>query len=328
MDSATQENIKLVQNADGNQTTPELTTKRWILYVIITFVLTYAYEFGVIYPVNKGANLQTGNQMLVQLLVGACMFIPAIGVLLTRLITKEGFKNAMLMPHFKGNIKIYLLAYFGPAVLTVLGSALYFLIFPSQFDANCGYLVQIYEASGVDMNAFPMPMAVLMMIQFVQAALLGPILNFITCFGEEWGWRGYMVPKMAEKIKPLPMLLFSGVIWGLWHAPLTALGHNYGVGYAGYPFTGILAMCGFCIVIGIFLSFVTLKTGSCIPAVLGHGAINSIAGIGIYFTTNGGNPFMGPAPTGIIGASAFIVVDILILVFWFCKNKNMQAVGK
>ena len=104
-----------------------------------------------------------------------------------------------------------------------------------------------------------------------------------------------MVPKMAEKIKPIPMLLLSGVIWGLWHAPLTALGHNYGVGYAGFPFTGILAMCGFCIVLGIFLSFVTLKTGSCIPAVLGHGAVNSIVGIGIYFTTNGGNPFVGAA---------------------------------
>ena len=326
MDCTKQENENIVQkengsqNPNGNQTTQDLTTKRWILYVIITFVLTYTFEFGVVYPFYYGVDYGTNNQMRVQILMAACMFIPAIGALLTRLITKEGFQNAMLMPRFKGNIKIYLLAYFGPAVLTVLGSVLYFLIFPSQFDANCGYLVQIYEASGVDMSTFPMPMAVVMLVQFMQAALLGPILNFITCFGEEWGWRGYMVPKMAEKIKPIPMLLLSGVIWGLWHAPLTAIGHNYGVGYAGYPFTGILAMCGFCIMMGIFLAFVTLKTGSCIPAVLGHGALNSIAGIGIYFTTNGGNPFVGPAPTGIIGAAAFIVADILILVFWFCKN--------
>lgn len=300
----------------------DLTTKRVILYIIITFILTYVYEFCVIYPVNSGANLRSSSTAVVQLLVAVCMFFPAIGVLLTRLITKEGFKDAMLWPHFKGNIKIYLLAYFGPAVLTLLGSVIYFLIFPEQFDINCGYLVKIYEAAGTDMSMFPMPMYVLMLIQVIQAALLGPVLNFVTCFGEEWGWRGYMVPKMAEKLKPVPMLLLSGVIWGLWHAPLTALGHNYGTGYAGFPFTGILAMCGFCIVIGIFFSFVTLKTKSCIPAILAHGGINSISAIGIYFTEDGGNTFLGPAPTGIIGASAFIIVDVLIVIFWFCKKQR------
>lgn len=303
----------------------KLTTKRLILYIAITFILTYVYEVCVIYPINNGANLRTEAAVLVQLLVAACMFIPAIGVLLTRLITKEGFQNAMLKPNFKGNIKIYLLAYFGPAVLTILGSVIYFLIFPEQFDPNCGYLMQMLEAAGTDASTVAMPMSTLMIIQTIQAALFGPIMNFVTCFGEEWGWRGYMLPKMAEKMKPIPMLLVSGVIWGLWHAPLTALGHNYGTGYAGYPVTGILAMCGFCLVIGIFLSFMTLKTNSCIPAVLAHGGINSIVSIGIYFTKDGGNAFVGPAPIGIIGGSAFIVVDILILIFWFCKKEKQQV---
>lgn len=298
--------------------------QRWLLYVGITFFLTYAYEFGVIYPLNNGADMGTGSQVLIQLLVAACMFFPAIGVLLTRLLTKEGFANAMLMPHFKGNIRIYLLAYFGPAVLTLLGCGVYFLVFPGQLDLSGSYLAGIYAASGVDMGTLPIPFWLLILVQVIQAMLLGPLLNIITCFGEEWGWRGYMVPKMAEHMKPVPMLLLSGVIWGLWHAPLTALGHNYGVGYAGYPFTGILAMCGFCIVMGIFFSFLTLKTKSCLPAILAHGGINSIAAVGMYLTTDGGNPFIGPAPTGIIGASAFIVVDILLVVFWFCRRPEAE----
>lgn len=34
----------------------------------------------------------------------------------------------------------------------------------------------------------------------------------------------------------------TGVIWGLWHAPAIVMGHNYGMGYAGFPIAGILIM--------------------------------------------------------------------------------------
>jgi len=82
-------------------------------------------------------------------------------------------------------------------------------------------------------------MSVLVLSQAVTGIFLGPVLNFVTCFGEEWGLRGYLLPKMAKKFSLVKMLLIIGVIWGLWHAPLTALGHNYGVGYPGFPFLGI-----------------------------------------------------------------------------------------
>lgn len=304
------------------ETKKTLETKRILIYLGITFVLTYGYCFGVIYSFVKDPVLSATAPQMIQLLVAAVMFFPAIGVLLTRLLTKEGFQNAWLRPHFKGNIKTYLLAYFGPGILTILGAVIYFLIFPENFDATCGYYQQILNAAGAgDVNA--MPASILLAIQTLQALLLGPILNFITCFGEEWGWRGYLLPKMAEKLPAIPMLLVNGVIWGLWHAPLTAIGHNYGVGYPGFPFTGIAAMCCFCIVMGLFLSYVSMKTKSCIPAILGHGAINSIGSIGMYFTTDGGNPFVGPAPTGIIGAIPFLVVAILICIFYFTKKEEI-----
>lgn len=37
----------------------------------------------------------------------------------------------------------------------------------------------------------------LIWIQITVAALLGPLINILTCFGEEWGWRGYLLPKMS-----------------------------------------------------------------------------------------------------------------------------------
>ena len=299
----------------------KLETKRIILYIGITFLLTYGYCFLVLYPLIQGESLSGVPALMTQFLVAAAMFFPAIGVLLTRLVTKEGFKNAWIRPNIKGNVKTYLLAYFGPGILTILGTLLYFMIFRGSFDPECGYMKLTLEAAGTQVEALPMPLSSVLLIQGVQALTIGPVMNFVTCFGEEWGWRGYLLPKMSEKISLIPTLLMNGVIWGLWHAPLTAVGHNYGMGYPGFPFTGILAMCLFCVVMGVFLSYVSLKTKSCIPAVLGHGAINSFAAIGIYFTKDGGNPFVGPAPTGVIGMIPFAVVAVVMV--WRLKKDNI-----
>lgn len=304
----------------------KLETKRILIFLGITFFITYGYCFGVIYPLTNTDNVRLEIDTLTTLLIAVVMFFPAIGVFLTRLITKEGFKHAWLHPHFKRNIKTYLLAYFGPGILTLLGTVLYFLIFPSDFDLEFGFIQASLEASGASAEMYPMPLSTVVIVQALTGFFLGPIMNFFTCFGEEWGWRGYLLPKMSEKLPAIPMLLVNGIIWGLWHAPLTAIGHNYGADYFGFPFTGIAAMCLFCIVMGIFLSYVSMKTESCIPAVLGHGAINSFSGIGMYFTVDGGNPFIGPAPTGIVGAIPFIVVAAIMIVSYFRINKKEDMI--
>lgn len=295
--------------------TKKQTLKQLLLYLLFTFGLTWAYCLLVVYPMANGETLEGVPALATQLLVAAAMFFPAIGVFLTRLITGEGFQNAYLRPNLKKNIRYYLLAWFGPGILTFAGAALYFLLFKGTFDPDCGYMRLTMEASGVPYEAQAVPMNLLMLIQTLQALFLAPALNFFTCFGEEWGWRGYLLPKMSKLLPTVPMLLITGIIWGLWHAPLTIIGHNYGLGYWGFPFTGIAMMCLFCIVLGIFLSYVTLKTGSCIPAILGHGAINGIGAIGIYFTADGGNPFIGPAPTGIIGIIPFAATAIAMSIY-------------
>lgn len=289
----------------------KLETKRIILYLAITFIVTYALEIGLIRPLITGEDQQSA--MLGQSLIGMVMFIPAVAVLLTRLITREGHRNTLLqLPKLKSNLGYYLFAWFGPAILTVIGMALYFLLNPGKFDPGLSNLVKAYENSGVDMTASKLQTT--MLIQIATAFFIGPLVNALNCFGEEWGWRGYLLPKMRNKFKILPMLLINGVIWGVWHAPLTALGHNYGTGYPGFPFTGILAMIVFCIVMGTIFSYITIKTNSCVPAIFAHGGLNSIAAVGIYYTLDGGNPFIGPAPTGIIGGIGFIIVAIVLAV--------------
>ncbi|MCM1089451.1 MAG: CPBP family intramembrane metalloprotease [Butyrivibrio sp.] len=301
------------------------TTKRILIFLGTTFAVTYLYEFLVLYPLVLSD--ETAMQTLGQALLGVVMIFPALGVLVTRLITKEGFKgSSFLLPKTgKRSIKWFVFAWFAPVVFTVVGAGVYFLIYPQRLDLGLSYAGELMAASGVEMSTEMLRNT--MIAQGVMAVLLGPALNIFTCFGEEWGWRGYLLPKMREKLPLFAVLLVNGVIWGLWHAPITALGHNYGTGYPGYPVTGILAMCFFCIVLGVIFSFITIKTGSCIPAALAHGSLNGFASMPIYFTNGKDiNPFVGPAPTGIIGGCAFILCAA-VMAWSLLRGQQKASLG-
>ncbi|HBB20668.1 MAG TPA: hypothetical protein DCZ62_09575, partial [Ruminococcus sp.] len=71
--------------------------------------------------------------------------------------------------------------------------------------------------------------------------------------------------------------ILGGIIWGVWHAPLTIEGHNFGKDYAGYPYAGIALMALFCTLHGIMLMWLVKKTGSVIPAAIFH-AVNNNGG--------------------------------------------------
>ena len=290
--------------------------KRIVVFLAVTFGLTWAYEFGVVYPVSTGA-LTDIPPIAAQLVTGAAMFFPAIGVLITRLVTREGFKNSVIKPkRFRKSAPWFAVAWLGPAILMAIGAAAYFVAFPQDFDPGMSTIVatQQQAAAAAGVEGIPVDqLRTMMIVQLFSAVLIAPVLNIFTTFGEEWGWRGYLVLKMATRMRIVPTLLVTGVIWGLWHAPLTIIGHNYGVGYPGWPFAGIAAMCVFCIVLGIFLTYVTVRTGSCLAAAVGHGAINGFVSAGIMFSVTGGNPFVGPMPVGILGGSAFIVAAAFML---------------
>ena len=289
-------------------------TKRIIIFLVLVFAITFGIEFGVIYPLVEQYGY--GTNATVTLAVAGVMFIPALCVVLTRLITGEGFRNSWIHPHFKGNIKYYLFAWLAPSVLSTIGAVVYYLCFPEQFDPNSGYIMKTMSEVGGELPANMPPLKVLIIGQTITAVLFGPILNFITCFGEEWGWRGYLLPKMAAKIPRTPMLLITGTIWGLWHAPIIAMGHNYGTDYWGYPVVGIAVMCIFCIALGTIFSYLCIKTQSCIPGIIAHGAINSFAGAGLFFAATNDNAILGPTPAGLIGGIGLIVTAIIILVYW------------
>lgn len=295
-----------------------------LVYLAVTFILTYGVEIFVIMPMAGSININLAYAA--QMMIAGVMFIPATGALITRFIMKEKLtkETMMLSINLRGNLKYYGIAWFGVALMIIFGTVLYFLVFPNHFDKDMGYMRAVLEAGG--QSADILQARQFMYVQIAVGILASPFLNFVNCFGEEWGWRGYLLPKLQKCFPVVPALLINGLIWGLWHAPLTVIGHNYGTGYWGYPVTGILAMCLFCVVLGIIFSYVTIKTGSCFPAVLAHGTLNGFSAVGIYFTSleDPYNVFLGPAPTGLVGSAGFILLSgvLLFLLYKEEKQKN------
>lgn len=39
-------------------------------------------------------------------------------------------------------------------------------------------------------------------------------------FGEEFGWRGFALPRMLQNYNPLIAALILGILWSIWHVPL------------------------------------------------------------------------------------------------------------
>lgn len=236
-----------------------------------------------------------------------CMFAPSIAMVLTRLLTKEGFADMKLRLHFKGNLKWYLAAWFGPNLLILAGGVVWFLLNPGTFDPSCSYFAGLM---GMDAKSFQS----LIFAQMAFGILAGPAINFIPALGEEAGWRGYLLPHLLKRMGVRKAMLVSGIIWGLWHAPMIALGHNYGVGYAGYPWLGIGAMTVFCVAVGSFFALLSIKTDSAIPCALAHAGLNAMASICIYFAAGETNPFVGPLPTGIIGGAGFLILAVVLFL--------------
>ena len=92
-----------------------------------------------------------------------------------------------------------------------------------------------------------------------------------------------MMPKLIELMGMPKAIIFGGIIWGLWHAPLTCVGHNFGMDYPGFPYVGIVLMCLFCTALGTVLIYVTIKTNSIWPAAFMHAVNNSVPSVLLLF---------------------------------------------
>lgn len=284
-----------------------------------------AFAFGVAWLVALGIYLAGGLQKTpnaIWILAVGYMGAPALAHILTRIVTREGWQALYLRPNFKLGWLYWLICWFAPAIFTFLGMGVFFALFPQYFDPTLSAVTKLMEANaqlaGQPVSEIDPKLVVIG--QTLASLLIAPIINAIPILGEEFGWRAYLQPKLMP-LGGRKAMVVMGIVWGLWHAPLIAMGHNYGTEYPGAPWAGIFATVWVMFILGTFLGWATLRGGSVWPAVIGHGAFNGIAGIYVFFTQGTPNTLLGPSAAGLIGSWAVAVVALII----FLKRDALES---
>lgn len=285
-----------------------LDRKRILIFLALAFGIAWAGAL-VIYLTGGLASSPFTYLILTVVYMGA----PAIAHVVTRVITHEGWGTLYLRPRLRREWPYWVAAWFAPGVLTIIGMIVFFVIFPRYYDPDLNAVKQMLETQAAltgqpvqDINPW-----MIIVSQTVMALILAPLLNGFATFGEEFGWRAYLQPKLLP-LGGRAAMLAMGVIWGVWHWPLIAMGHNYGLDYPGAPWGGMFMMVWGTLLWGTLLGWLTLRAGSVWPAVIGHAAINGIAALGMLFVQGEPNPLLGPLPVGLIGAVGFTVVALAL----------------
>ena len=252
--------------------------------------------------------------MLMFGLIALSMFFPLVGALAANFACRPDERIDLgWKPRIGQNLRSYLVAWFVPAAISLLGFVVFFALHPQWFDPSMqSYIESTATLAGLSSEqlAANMPPAPVMVAATLAAALtIAPFINMIPAAGEELGWRGMLYPTLAERMSQRSAALVTGAIWGLWHAPAIAMGHNYGMGYAGFPIAGILTMTLMCTAMSCWLSLLRQRSGSVWPCALAHGAFNAIANLGLMFCTCGAT-LLGPNALGLEAGILLIAIGI------------------
>jgi uncharacterized protein len=184
--------------------------------------------------------------------VGLYMFSPLIAVLILHALRGRGGWRALWrdLGADRSGLRGWPFALLVPAALLIAVAL-------AVFAAGIGEFAPPADAP-------PLPLWAL-------AVALHLIIGSVFAFGEEAGWRGYLLPRLTG-LGLAPAMALSGLLHGLWHLPLillTPLYHADGSRWIVLPeFLLLFVLAGF------VYGYLRLATGSLWPAVLLHASFN------------------------------------------------------
>lgn len=254
------------------------------------------------------------------ILGAAYMFVPMIAALVVKqAICKEEVKETLLIS-FKIN-KWFLAAIVIPPLLAIATLGISLLLPDVFLSLDMEGMFARYESQLTPEQMEQMRLSIKLMpihpalMTLIQGLIAGVTVNAVAGFGEELGWRGFLLREF-EGMKFVKASIIMGAIWGIWHAPLILMGHNY----PEHPELGVLMMTIWCILLSPLFNYITIKTKSVIAASVLHGTLNATAGLSILLIMGGTDLTVGV--TGLCGFLALILVIAAIYIYDYNISKE------
>lgn len=292
---------------------PELksvaTTLEWRgigIFLLVTFGLTWAV-WAVVYLLGGSENLPlfTVGSLL-------AMWCPGIAAIIcSRYITPMSKRDLGLQ---RGYLERYVSIYFFVFLFLIAAMGLSVGLGFQEVNATLEPL-----SSEIADQQYPFNDPILaVFISIVLSFTLAALFNSVFALGEELGWRGYLLAKLAPIGLGRASILI-GIIWGVWHAPAIFMGLNY----PGHPFMGVLMMIWFTIGWSVVLTWLREVTQSVLSAAFGHGLINAVASLPLLLLLD--TDSLIRAPLGITGLVPLSL--IALLAFGLLQRREREGGG-
>jgi len=243
------------------------------------------------------------------------MFGPAVGAWVAARRSGTTFRSLVT---FRPN-RFWLVAWLAPFLLSALTVAAGALLPGVEWSPDMtGFFERMasslpaseLERMKTEMRA--MPRWALPLIVVVQPLVAGISVNALAAFGEEVGWRGWLHHRLRDR-GFWSRSLVIGFLWGVWHAPIIARGHNY----PEHPAIGVAMMIAFCILLAPFMEWVRERGGSVWAAHICHGTVNATAGASLLLLRGGSD-----LTVGVTGVSGFAVLALGNVSLWIFLRRR------
>ena len=294
----------------GNINLPKIS-----LYLLLSFGISWLFAlFMYLLHIKYGS--------ITSMAIVALCYMPAPAIatfVIQKYVYKEGFAQYG-WAFDRSNIKWFLLTPLFFLALLLLSFGMVGLLGNTNLIPNFGQLdfSQVnfntnftnLVSSKVDISKVKLPQIpawLFFIVSIIQGIIAGCTINLPFMFGEEFGWRGLLL-KETQKMGFFASNLFIGIVWGLWHAPIIIMGHNY----PNYPYWGIVMMCLFTTAISPTFAYIRLKTKSIIGACMLHGMINATGALFALFIANFNELYSSIA--GWAGVLAGLIVTLSIYI--------------
>ena len=278
-----------------------MNSKKLVTYILCAFIPI----------IGIGVLMSCGSNVILKSLLSlVAMLLPMIAVIITQTVNKEQIFHGLDIS-FKIN-RWWVIGWLLMPVLAVavLGMT---LLMPGAVWSPDSEVVKAALTSmpeGVGLGA-------IIVITLISGLFAGLTVNAVFAFGEEIGWRGYLL-KIFKGKTFLSTALWTGIIWGLWHAPIILNGHNY----PQHPVAGVFMMVGMCVFLTPIFMYFRLKSGSVIVPAIMHGTFNGVVGLSMILVTPANDLLYGGP--GLAGLITLLLLDICLYIYdRFISKENI-----